>query len=93
MFPKALNNQVIVRPDVVNNRTESGLYISTDEKKARPSTGEVVSVSEDVCLYKTSHKAVCEGDRVMFVKNTGYEMEYEGETFMIIEDKHILVCF
>ena len=37
MFPKALRENVIVKPDPVDNTTESGLIIHVDEKKNRPS--------------------------------------------------------
>lgn len=90
MFPIALGDNVIIKPDPVENTTESGLIIHVDEKKSRPSTGQVMSVGEDCWLMKDARKKLHYPDRVMFIKNSGYEMEYEGEKYLIMEAKHVL---
>ena len=92
MFPKALNDNVIVKPDVVSNQTESGLYIAPDDKKQRPTTGTVYSVGEDCYLSLNPHKILSPGCEVLFVKNAGHEMEHAGETYLILESKHLLAA-
>lgn len=92
-FPIALGDNVIVKPDPIENTTESGLIIHVDEKKSRPSTGTVYSVAEDCWLMKDARKKLSHPDRVMFIKNSGYEMEFDGDTYIVMESKHILAVF
>lgn len=90
MFPVPLNKQIIVKPDEVKNTTESGLIIATDEKTQRPSTGEVFGIGQACDLMKDTHKGLETGDHVLFMKNAGVIMDYEGQDYLIMEDKHIL---
>lgn len=74
-----LKGRVIVLPDEPEAVTDSGLIIPDTAKEA-PTTGLVTHVSGD-------KEDVFEvGQRVMFVKNAGVELQMGKEHFLMRED-------
>ena len=69
--------RILVRPDVLENETESGLILARDERleRARQQRGEVLAVG-DIAFkafgYKQSGERWVEpGDRILFVEYSG----------------------
>ena len=67
-------DRVVVLPLEIENKTASGIILSTDGQKEREemanTTGEVISVGED-CTNHPNTKYVKEGDRIVFAKYSG----------------------
>jgi chaperonin GroES len=69
--------RVIVLPDPAPEKTESGLFIP-DNAKQPPQSGTVTHVGPDP-LYAV-------GQRVLFVKNAGVELNMEPVHFLMREE-------
>lgn len=82
---KPLGDRVIVKADEAETTTASGLYLAK-ETKEKPQTGTVLAVGPGK-LGKTGEHLpmpVKEGDRVVFGKYGGTEIEVEGEDVLIL---------
>ena len=82
---KPLGDRVIVKADAVETTTASGLYIAK-ETKEKPQTGEIVAVGEgkldkDGNLVPVPVKV---GDRVVFGKYGGTEIDLDGQDYLIL---------
>ncbi len=79
-----LGSRVLVVVLAQENRTASGLVIP-DTAKEKPQRGEVVAVGDDGDVIK-----VAVGDRVLFPKYTGTEIQIEHRDHLIIESTDLL---
>lgn len=82
---KPLGDRVIVKADEAETTTASGLYLAK-ETKEKPQTGTVLAVGPGK-LGKTGEylpMPVKEGDRVVFGKYGGTEIEVDGEDVLIL---------
>ena len=77
------NNRLIVKRDATSDRTASGLFVPTAEKKM---TGVVTATgtSED------NDDHIAEGEHVLFGKYAGTEFEWEGQKYLLLESKDII---
>ena len=85
MALKPLGDRVIVKADEAEEQTASGLYLAT-EAKEKPQTGIVIAVGEGK-LDKDGNKVpvpVKKGDKVIFGKYGGTEVNYDGEDVLIL---------
>jgi len=79
-----LGSRVLVRVQVEENVTRSGLYMP-DTAKEKPQRGEVVAIGDDTDTIK-----VAVGDRVLFPKYTGTEVRLDDADHLIIESADLL---
>jgi chaperonin GroES len=83
---KPLDDRVLVQPlEEVESRTSSGIIIP-DTAKEKPRIGVVVAVGTDEDL----HAKVKEGDKILFAKYGGEEVEIDGKEYRIISRSDIL---
>jgi chaperonin GroES len=86
-----LGNNVIVKPLAAEEVRKSGLIIP-DSAREKPQEGEIIAAGPG----KTSKSgsvipvSVKEGDRVIFAKYTGSEINIEGEKYLIMPESDIL---
>lgn len=82
---KPLGDRVIVKQDEAEATTASGLYIASGAKE-KPTTGVVLAVGEGRLTEdgKRLPMPVAEGDRVVYSKFGGTEIEVEGETYILL---------
>ena len=66
-------------------KTAGGIYIP-DTAKEKPQKGKVVAVGTDEDLQKV----IKVGDRVVFGKYTGDEIEYDGKKYLVIQRADVL---
>lgn len=87
---KPLSDRVLVQPDKAEEKTESGIIIP-DTAKEKPQRGTVVAVgpgkTED---GKKIEPSVKEGDKVLYGKYAGTELELDGDEYMIMRESDIL---
>lgn len=90
---RPLQNRVCVRPDKREEKTPGGIIIpeTADERRAAL-TGTVVSAGPGKLLDSGQRvePSVKSGDRVLFSKYSGTEIELEGERFRIVSEDDIL---
>lgn len=91
---KPVGDRLIIKQDEANETTSSGLYIAT-EAKERPSSGVVLAVGPG----KTNKDGVLEpmpvavGDRIIYGKFAGTEIEADGETVVILKAEEVFAVY
>jgi chaperonin GroES len=91
MAVRPLEDRIVVRPIEQDNRTESGLYLP-DSAKERPMHGEVIAVGPGRLLESGDRQAplVQTGDRVVYGKYAGTEIEIKTEKHLILRESELL---
>ena len=88
---KPLSDRVIVRTQEAEEKTASGIILP-DTAKEKPQRGEIVSVGPGKIndagnLVKMSLK---KGDKVLYGKYSGSEVNINGEELLIMRESDIL---
>jgi chaperonin GroES len=91
MKVRPLHDRILVRRIEQEEKTKGGLIIP-DTAKEKPQEGKVIAVgkgrvSEDGELRPLD---VHKGDRVLFTKYAGSEIEVEGDEHLIIREDDVL---
>nr|WP_296154914.1 co-chaperone GroES [uncultured Peptoniphilus sp.] len=89
MTIKPLGERVVIQKIENENVTASGIVLP-DTAKEESNIAEVIAVSEDL---KNSEEIQCdvkEGDRVIYSKYAGNEVEIEGESVIVIKYQDLL---
>lgn len=88
---KPIGNRVIVDLTQKEEKTSSGIIL-TDSAKEKPQEGVVVAVGTGRVLENgtTVDMQVKEGDRVVYQKFAGSEVEYGDNTYLILAESEIL---
>ena len=92
---KPLGDKVLVKPDDVSESKTSGGIIIPDTAKEKPQKGKIVAVGpgrtdENGKIIKMNVKV---GDKVLYSKYGGNEIEYEGEQYLIMSESDIYAVF
>jgi chaperonin GroES len=83
---KPFEDRVLVEPEELEEtRTKSGIIIP-DTAKEKPRTGKVIEVGTDEELAEN----IKVGDKIVFAKFTGDEVEFEGKKYLIVSRGDIL---
>ena len=88
---RPLYDRVVVRRVVEEERSKGGLFIP-EQAKEKPAQGEVLAVGQgrrpdNGGLIPLETKV---GDRVLFGKYSGTEVELDGEKLLILREDEIL---
>ncbi len=87
---KPLGDRVLVKPDLAEEKTASGLFIP-DTAKEKPQRGTVVAVGAGKVENGTKiDMTVKAGDKVLYGKYSGTEVSINGEELMIMRESDIL---
>ena len=87
---KPLSDRVLVRPDSAEEKTSSGIIIP-DSAKEKPQRGTIVAVGDGkVEDGKKIEMSVKKGDKVLYGKYAGTEIEIDGEELLIMRENDIL---
>jgi chaperonin GroES len=91
MKVRPLHDRILVRRIEEDEKTKGGLIIP-DTAKEKPQEGKVIAVgkgkvSEDGTLRPID---VHKGDRVLFTKYSGAEIQVEGDEHLIIREDDVL---
>lgn len=88
---KPIGDRVVVRPKTSEETTKSGIILP-DTAKERPQEGEVMAVGSGRMLDdgRIIPLEVKVGDRVLFSKYGGTEIEIGGEEYLILREDDIL---
>ena len=84
------NDRVVLRP-VREEITKGGIIIAGADKE-RPETAEVVAVGPGQLKDNGSREKIelSKGDKVLFSKYSGTEVELEGEEYIICRESDVL---
>jgi len=85
--------KVIIKPDVVNEMTDSGRLFLPDTVRYKEQiavtrgTIEAIGPLADIVFESGEAKA---GDRVVFARYGGYILKWDSEDYRVIHDKDII---
>lgn len=83
---KPLADRVLVKPAAAEEKTVGGIIIP-DTAKEKPLKGEVISTGNGT---KDEEMVVKAGNKVLYGKYAGTEIEIEGEKYLIMRQSDIL---
>jgi chaperonin GroES len=83
---KVIDDKVLVQPDETEVEKSPGGIIIPDTAKEKPQKGTVVAVGTDEDLKEVIKK----GDKIVFGKYTGDEIEFEGKKYLVVQRSDIL---
>ena len=82
---KPLGDRIVVKVVTQEEKTKGGIVLP-DTAKEKPQIGKVIAVGNDEDLKKI----VKEGDRVIYAKYGGTEIELEGTKYLIVQKSDLL---
>lgn len=87
---RPLGDRVLVKPEKAEQKTASGLYISSGAQE-KPQRGEVIAVGAGKLDDKGERIPVDVkvGDVVIYGKYGGNEVKIEGEEYLLMRDSDI----
>ena len=91
---RPLQDRILVKRIEEEEKTKGGIIIP-DTAKEKPSEGKVVSVGKGKVLEngKLQPLEIKKGDRVLFNKYSGTEVQIESEEHLIIREDDVLgIC-
>ena len=83
---KVIDDKILVQPDEAEDEKSPGGIIIPDTAKEKPQKGTVVAVGTDDDLKDVVKK----GDKIVFGKYTGDEIEFEGKKYLVVQRSDIL---
>lgn len=91
MAIKPLEDRIVVKPAEPETKTASGLYLP-ESSKEKPIQGEVVAVGPGRRLDNGNRAkpVVSKGDRVLYGKYAGTEVEVKGVKHLILRESELL---
>jgi chaperonin GroES len=87
---RPLNDKVVIELLEEDEKTETGIILP-DTAKKRPQEGTVIAVGSGRLLNNGNRApmTVQVGQRVVFSKYAGSELEYEGKKYLILDEDQI----
>lgn len=82
-----LADRVLVQPQEAEEKTAGGIIIPDTAKKERPIEGKVMAVGQGT---KDEEMVLKVGDKVLYGKYSGTEVELDGENFLIMRQSDVL---
>ena len=86
MSIKPLADRVLVKPAAAEEKTVGGIIIP-DSAKEKPLKGEVIAVGNGT---KDEEMVLKKGDKVLYGKYAGTEIELDGAKFLIMRQSDVL---
>jgi len=86
-----LGDRIIIRPAQAEEKTVTGIFIP-DTAKEKPNQGEIVAIGNgryNEQKGETVPLSVNIGDNVLYGKYGGTEIQYEGETLLIMRESDL----
>lgn len=83
---KPLADRVLIKPAKAEEKTVGGIIIP-DTAKEKPLQGEVLAVGNGT---KDEEMVLKAGDRVLYGKYSGTEVELDGEKYLIMRQSDVL---
>jgi chaperonin GroES len=84
---KPLGDRIVVKPMVLEETTVSGIVLPDTMEKEKKAQGEVVAIGEGEKIQKLNLKV---GDKVLYGKYSGDEVEIEKVEYKILKDDEVL---
>lgn len=79
-----LGENILVKPEKPAKKTNSGIYLPENASEKQPQEGKVVAVGD------SKEIKVKKGQKVIFRKYSGTEIDIDGEEYLIVKAEDIL---
>lgn len=89
MFLKPLDDKIVIKKVEIEETTASGIVLPSSAKE-EPNIAEVVAIGKEILDDEKRKDEIAVGDRVIFSKYAGTEIELEKEKFIILKYSDIL---
>ena len=92
MSIKPIGHKIAIKPVAAEEVTKGGIVLPGSAQE-KPQQGEVIAVGGGI-LLQSGERAPLEvkvGDKVVYAKYAGTEVKFNGEEFVILSEKDILV--
>lgn len=92
MSIKPIGDKIAIKPVAAEEVTKGGIVLPGSAQE-KPQQGEVIAVGGGI-LLQNGERAPLEvkvGDKVVYAKYAGTEVKFDGEEFVILSEKDILV--
>ena len=86
---KPLEDKLVIKKIEVEETTQSGIVLPSSAKE-EPNTAEIVAIGSGITEDEKKKDQVKVGDRVVFSKYAGTELELDKEKYTIIKFSDIL---
>ena len=83
---KPLADRVLIEPAPAETKTVAGIIIP-DTAKEKPLQGTIVAVGQGT---KDEEMVLKEGDKVLYGKYAGTELEHEGKKYLIMRQSDVV---
>ena len=92
MSIKPIGDKIAIKPVAAEEVTKGGIVLPGSAQE-KPQQGEVVAVGGGILLQNGQRVPleVQVGDKVVYAKYAGTEVKFNGEEFVILSEKDILV--
>lgn len=87
MSLKPLGDRIVVKPVTQEEVTKSGIVLPDTVEKEKKEQGEVISIGDGEKIKKLNLKV---GDKVIFGKYAGDEVEIEDVEYKVLKDEDVL---
>lgn len=81
---KPLADNVLIKPEKADKKTESGIFLPESASEERPQQGKVVEIGEDKNIK------IKKNQKVIFKRYSGTEVKIDGEEYLIVKNEDIL---
>jgi chaperonin GroES len=88
---KPLSDRVVVEPLEAEEKTKGGIYLP-DTAKEKPQMGKIIAVGPGKVSDSGEKIAlqVKKGDKILYGKYSGNEINFEGKDYIIMHESDIL---
>ncbi len=88
---RPLDDRILIKPSEAEERTASGIFLPEGAKE-KPMTGTVVAVGPGKLSDDGTRAApvVKKGDKVVYGKYAGTEVDVDGQPHMIVKESELL---
>jgi len=91
MAIKPLEDRVLVKPEEAEQKTSAGIYLP-ESAQSKPTQGKVVAVGPGKVNDdgERTKPEVKKGDKVIYGKFAGNEIEVDGDTHVLLRENELL---
>lgn len=72
---------------VVRDKNEDSEFFIPEQGREKPHSGQIVSVGG---LVEDKKIRAAKGKKCLFHKGVGFEIEYQGIVYLLLDDQHII---
>ena len=85
-----VDDRIIIRPTITDNRTESGIVVSIEDDHDQASQGIAVAVGPGMRKKKLIPLEVEPGQTVLYTRDSGNRVNIQGTDYVVVKEKDVI---